>query len=168
MKRICLLLMLTLPLVSCAEEIADPLAYQDGAFSVKAEISNGDENYLALIASAPAENGRESTLTICGGLLDGVTFGFGENTCLMLDGMKIPLDDPGLIMGAYEIVSMFEIDRNCFYGSSETDEGTVFAFTDDEGRVKYEVLLADSMPKRIRATLGDRVIIAEIDEFLPG
>ena len=168
MKRICVPLLLTLTLVSCSKEIADPLAYQDGAFSVRAEISSGDENYLALIASTPSENGRESTLTICGGLLDGVTFGFGENTSLMLDGMKIPLDDPGLVMGAYETLSMFEIDRDCFYGSSETDEGTVFTFTDDEGRVKYEVLLADSMPKRIRATLGDRVIIAEIDEFLPG
>lgn len=168
MKRICVPLLLTLTLVSCSKEIADPLAYQDGAFSVRAEISSGDENYLALIASTPSENGRESTLTICGGLLDGVTFGFGENTSLMLDGMKIPLDDSGLVMGAYETLSMFEIDREGFYGSSETDEGTVFTFTDDEGRVKYEVLLADSMPKRIRATLGDRVIIAEIDEFLPG
>lgn len=168
MKRICVPLLLTLTLVSCSKEIADPLAYQDGAFSVRAEISSGDDSYMALIASTPSENGRESTLTICGGLLDGVTFGFGENTSLMLDGMKIPLDDPGLVMGAYETLSMFEIDREGFYGSSETDEGTVFTFTDDEGRVKYEVLLADSMPKRIRATLGDRVIIAEIDEFLPG
>lgn len=161
-----LLLLIPLLLTSCAAEPTDPLAYQDGAFRVSAAFSADGETFRAEIVSTPTETGNDLILTVKDGLLDGVTFGFGENDFIEKDGTRIPMESG--LDGAYQIAGMFDIDKESFYSSEETGEGSLCTFTDDEGRVKYEVLIADSLPKRIRATYDERVIIAEIDEFLPG
>ena len=161
-----LLLLIPLLLVSCAAEPTDPLAYQDGAFRVSAAFLADGGTFRAEIASIPTETGNDLTLTIKDGPLDGVTFGFGENDFIGKDGTKIPMESG--LDGAYEIAGMFDIDKESFYSAEETPEGSLCTFTDGGGMVKYEVLIVDSLPKRIRATLDERVIIAEIDEFLPG
>lgn len=161
-----LLLLIPLLLVSCAAEPTDPLAYQDSAFRVSAAFSADGETFRAEIVSTPTETGNDLILTVKDGLLDGVTFGFGENDFIEKDGTRIPMESG--LDGAYQIAGMFDIDKETFYSAEETPEGSLCTFTDDEGRVRYEVLIADSLPKRIRATLDERVIIAEIDEFLPG
>ncbi len=167
-----ILLSALLLFTSCGEAETDRLGYQDSAFSVRADITVGDMKLPVRLESSPGDTDsdpRRVKLTVLDGIISGVGFEYdGENLCLVSGGLIIPVSDPELLSGIREVISLFSIDKNGFCGSAETGEGTLVTYSEDNGAKKYEVIVSDSLPKRITATLGERVIIADINEFLPG
>ena len=158
--------------ISCTETTTDWLGYQSSSFTVRADVTAGELKLPVCIESALSGSEEETRcvkLTISDGVISGVGFEFsGESVCLVSGEMRIPVADPELISGIRDVISLFSIDKNGFCGSAETGEGTLVTYSEDNGAKKYEVIVSDSLPKRITATLGERVIIADINEFLPG
>lgn len=155
MKKILFLLLPLLFLTSCTQKV-DPLEYQNSNYSLRAKICFDELNFAANIESETNGTSRTSKLTLCGGVLDGVSFEYGENNYICKDDIKIPTQ-----IDLEELFSLFYIDDDDIF--SENDGEYVYV-NSNTGR-KYMLYTENNLPKRIIYECGYRQIICEIDEI---
>lgn len=160
-----MLLLLTFALTSCLQYAPEPLAYQQTKFSARVDFSVDGESLSGIVEVLPGEGGY-ARLELEEPLIKGIAFKFFEGGAMIeYNGLSIPTAIER-VPGICELLSLFFIDADDFYEQLESDEGTIYRFTNGDSGEGYELLLTAQLPKRITLTCGERVIIAEIDEFL--
>ena len=178
-------LTLTLALISlpaCEAEPTDPLAYMDSPFTAVVDFTVDGETFRAAIDSSPRDsepsdgagaseplsgNSSDSmpdvTVTFSSGPLAGLSVRFvsGTDAGVSYDGLTVPMN-PGRISGIHDLAGIFFPDSDDYFSTVVTDEGTAITFSGGE---PTEILIVDSLPKRVMATRNGRVIAAEVAEF---
>lgn len=167
MRKFFALIILLLSLVSCSQARVDPLEFQSKPFAARGCFRIDGEELWAYVEVVPGEGGL-ARLTLDYEPLCGVSFELSrDNAFICCDGLSIPTSNER-VSGICELLSLFFLDPDDFYTTLDTEEGMVYRYTNEEGRREYELLLVDSLPKRITFSCDRREIIAEINEFLPG
>ena len=169
-------------LTACGADPADPLAFMSSPFSAVVDFTVDGETFRATVDSSPrdaeppdgagaseplsgnlSDSMPDVTVTFLSGPLAGLSVGFvsGTDAGVSYDGLTVPMN-PGRISGINDLAGIFFPDSDDYFSTAVTDEGTVITFSGGE---PTEILIVDSLPKRVRATRNGRVIAAEVAEF---
>ncbi len=156
-------------------EATDRLEYQDKKLYVEADFTIDDEHFpitMTLEAARYDEDGRmyarDALLSIGeNSIISGVGFEYKSGKVYISSGdLKIPIEDEAMISGIGDIISLFCISEDYYYSSETLTVDKLkcenLVFIDGDNRVEVLIDLSCDLPKSITATLGERIIAADI------
>jgi len=166
-------LMLVLPSCGKAHD-TDKLAYQELALSMVAEfIFDGDTQPLIIELDAPTydESGamlaRDARITVGeDSILSGVGFEIVSGEYYIKAGeLRVPITDEETVSGIADIISLFCIDRSCYYSSQSCGDHTeceLSVYKSGDNSVEVHTGNGDGMPIKIAAKIDGRELVADI------